>query len=144
MEGSSHIPARLTHTAPQTLPSPSPAVVGPFGEKAGLTADELGDGVHEVDRALDHGLLHARGVGHRGVIHAQPLDGRVELIVALLVDDSRDGGPDAAGHGGLVQDGQAVRALERGADRGHVQRLERAQLDQVDVVATGLDRKSVV
>lgn len=39
------------------------------------------------------------------------------------VDEGRDGGPDATRGGRLVQDGELVRAGERGADRIHVQRL---------------------
>ena len=73
-----------------------------------LLHDELGDCVDQVRAPLDHRLLHARGVGDRGVVHAEPLDGGVELVEHLLGDYGADGGADASGVGTLVEDGELV------------------------------------
>ena len=72
-------------------------------------------------------------MAHRRVVHAKTLDWRVEQVEALLVDERGDGGADAARVGALVEDADLVGARERRADRRHVERLERAKLDQVDV-----------
>ena len=57
----------------------------------------------------------------------------------MLGDEGRDGGSNAARVGRFVKDRYLVRSAERRADRFHVEGLERAQLDEVDVHALGFD-----
>mmetsp|Transcript_17252 Transcript_17252/g.42467 ORF Transcript_17252/g.42467 Transcript_17252/m.42467 type:complete len:814 (+) Transcript_17252:130-2571(+) len=92
------------------------------------------DGLDQVLGALHHLHLHLARVRHGGVLHAEAHDGAVQLVEQLLVDQRADGGADAAGTGGLVQDGQPVRLGQGGAHGLHVEGLHARQLDQVDVV----------
>lgn len=82
-----------------------------------LLEHKVEDGLDHVRAALDDGDLHRRSIRHRRVVHTQPLDGRVEQVEALLVDERGDGRADAARVGGLVEDGNLRDGSEK-APRG--------------------------
>mmetsp|Transcript_19369 Transcript_19369/g.52119 ORF Transcript_19369/g.52119 Transcript_19369/m.52119 type:complete len:210 (-) Transcript_19369:717-1346(-) len=107
--------------------------------RSALEEDQVEHTLDEIRTALHDGSFHGRGVGHRGIIHAQALHWGVELKEALLVDGRRHGGANAARLGGLIKDGHLVRALEALADGVHVERLERAQLNEINIAALRLD-----
>mmetsp|Transcript_51423 Transcript_51423/g.134286 ORF Transcript_51423/g.134286 Transcript_51423/m.134286 type:complete len:212 (+) Transcript_51423:199-834(+) len=109
-----------------------------WARRLDLVLDHVGDGLDKVRGALHHGLLHARGIGHGRVVHAQPLHRRVQLVEELLRDARRHGGTHAARLGAFVEDDDAVCAAKRVADGVHVKRLEAAELDEVDVEAKRL------
>ena len=71
-----------------------------------LLLDYVGDALDEVGGALDDRLLHARRVGNRRVIHAQPLHRRIQLVEELLpsVQTSETNQADtSATHGSAAQ-----------------------------------------
>ena len=76
-----------------------------------LAVDHVLDGGDDVVGALDDGLFHLAGVRHGGVLHAETHDGGVELVEEVLGDDGGEGGADAAGARGFVENAELVGCL---------------------------------
>src|SRR5580698_3406151 len=66
---------------------------------------------------------------------ADPQDRRLQVVEALLGDPGGDLGTEAGVHRRLVRHHAAAGAAHRGADRLHVQRGQRAQVDDLDAAA---------
>src|SRR5262245_37950945 len=81
------------------------------------------------------GALQGGGEGDGGVGAADPADGGVEPGEGFLADDGGDLGAEAAGERGFVGHQGPGRAAHRVEDRGSVPGAQRAQVDDLDLVA---------
>ena len=87
--------------------------------------------------------LELLGVGQRHLGHADPLDRRVEIVEADLLDPRRELGGDAVARPALLDADGAAGLGDRGGDGLDVERAQRAQVDDLGADAVlALARRS--
>src|SRR5688500_8230317 len=82
----------------------------------------------DVLRVRDDELLHHRRKRERDELRSDALDGSVEVVERLLLDERRDFGAPPQARDGFMRDDAAIRLLLRGDECLFVERLERPRV----------------
>src|SRR5919197_5300413 len=92
----------------------------------------LSDRLEHVVGVRDDVVLHHRRERERRELRAYPLDGRVEPVECLFLDDGGNLGAEAHPRDRLVRDDAAIRLLDRVNERLLVERLAGPRVEDLD------------